>query len=75
MLRAKAALGALDVQMAHVYDLLMLNPQGAFDNKDKSGAIQKLDKMAESLGCLIDDEGKLLAGVLKSDKQTFGKKK
>ena len=75
LLKAKAALGALDVQMAHVYDLLMLNPQGAFDNKDKSGAIQKLDKMAESLGCLIDDEGKLLAGVLKSDKQTFGKKK
>ena len=74
LLRAKAALGALDVQMAHVYDLLMLNPEGAFDNKDKSGAIQKLDKMAENLGCLIDDEGKLLAGVLKYDKQAFAKK-
>lgn len=74
LLKAKAALGALDVQMAHVYDLLMLNPEGAFDNKDKSGAIQKLDKMAESLGCLIDDEAKFLAGVLKYDKQAFAKK-
>ncbi|MBR1646035.1 MAG: hypothetical protein IJ685_04565 [Selenomonadaceae bacterium] len=73
-LSAKAALGALDVQLAHIYNLLMLNPEGAFDNKDKSGAIQKLDKMAEKLGCLIDDEAKLLAGVLKSDKQTFAKK-
>ena len=73
-LSAKAALGALDVQMAHVYDLLMLNPEGAFDNKDKSGAIQKLDKMAEKLGCLIDDEAKLLAGVLKYDKQAFTKR-
>ena len=74
-LSAKAALGALDVQLAHIYDLLMLNPEGAFDNKDKSGAIQKLDKMAEKLGCLIDDEAKLLAGVLKYDKQAFAKKK
>lgn len=52
----------------------MLNPEGAFDNKDKTGAIKKLDKMAESLGCLIDDEGKLLTGVLKHDKEYFKKK-
>ena len=75
LLQARASLGALDVQMAHVYDLLMLNPEGAFDNKDKSGAIKKLDRMAENLGCLIDDEGKLLSGVLKYDKQAFTKRK
>ena len=74
LLQAKASLGALDVQMSHVYDLLMLNPEGAFDNKDKSGAIRKLDRMAENLGCLIDDERKLLAGVLKYDKQKFSDK-
>lgn len=74
LLSARAALGALDVQMSHVYDLLMLNPEGAFDNKDKSGAIKKLDKMAETLGCLIDTEGKLLTGMLKRDKQTFERK-
>ena len=61
--------------MAHVYELLMLNPEGAFDNKDKAGAIKKLDKMAENLGCLIDDEAKLLTGVLKYDKQAFSKRK
>ena len=75
LLQAKASLGALDVQMAHVYELLMLNPEGAFDNKDKAGAIKKLDKMAENLGCLIDDEAKLLTGVLKYDKQAFNKRK
>ena len=75
LLQAKASLGALDIQMSHIYELLMLNPEGAFDNKDKAGAIKKLDKMAESLGCLIDDEGKLLAGVLKSDKQSYNRKK
>ncbi len=75
LLEARASLGALDVQMAHIYDLLMLNPEGAFDNKDKSGAIKKLDRMAENLGCLIDDEGKLLSGVLKYDKQAFAKRK
>ena len=75
LLQARASLGALDVQLAHVYDLLMLNPEGAFDNKDKSGAIKKLDRMAENLGCLIDDEAKLLTGVLKYDKQAFSKRK
>ena len=74
LLQAKVSLGALDVQMTHIYNLLMLNPEGAFDNKDKSGAVKKLDKMAENLGCLIDDESKLLAGVLKYDKQSFSKK-
>ena len=74
LLQAKASLGALDIQMSHIYELLMLNPEGAFDNKDKAGAIKKLDKMAESLVCLIDTEVKLLAGVLKSDKQSYSRK-
>ena len=74
LLRSRAALGALDVQLTHIYELLMLNPEGAFENKDKAGAVKKLDRMAESLGCLIDDEGRLLTGVLKHDKEYLKKK-
>jgi len=74
LLRARAAVNALDIQMKHIYDLLMLNPEGAFDNKDKADAIKKLDKMAESLGCMIDEENKMLSGVLKRDKEVFKKK-
>ena len=74
LLRSRAALGALDVQLTHIYELLMLNPEGAFENKDKAGAVKKLDRMAESLGCLIDDEGKLLTGVLKHDKEYLKRK-
>ena len=75
LLEAKAAVGALDIQLTHIYELLMLNPEGAFENKDKAGAVKKLDRMAENLGCLIDTEGKLLTGVLKSDKQSYNRKK
>ena len=74
LLRSRAALGALDVQLTHIYELLMLNPEGAFENKDKAGVVKKLDRMAESLGCLIDDEGRLLTGVLKHDKEYLKKK-
>ena len=73
LLQAKASLGALDIQLTHIYELLMLNPEGAFTNKDSSEAIQKLNKMADDLGNLLDLEQRLLAGVLKSDKRTFEK--
>ena len=45
----------------------MLNPEGTFTNKDSSEAIQKLNKMTNYLGNLLDLEQRLLAGVLKSN--------
>lgn len=75
LLRARAAVGALDIQMAHIYQILMMNPKGAFSNEiSGKRAIEKLDKMAESLGCMIDEETKLLTGVMKYDKQLLKKK-
>lgn len=74
LLEARAALMALDVQMAHVYELCMLNPQGCFtkssgDTVESVEAVKKLDNMAMSLGTKIDDENELLKAVLKSDKR------
>jgi len=79
LLRARAAVGALDIQMAHIYELLMLNPEGAFSKQNggsipSAEAVEKLDKMAESLGCKLDEETKLLTGVMKYDKQFLAKK-
>lgn len=75
LLRARASLYALDYQMCRVYEILLLNPEGAFSNHLRSGeAIRRLDKMAESLGCSIDDEIRLLNGVMKSDRESFLKK-
>lgn len=73
LLEAGASLMALDVQMAHVYSIIMQNPQGCFektngDSLPPDRAKDKLNKMAESLGCLIDEENALLTNVLKSDK-------
>jgi len=74
LLEARASLMALDVHLAHCYEVMMLNPQGCFtttSGKDvpPSEAIKKLDTMAQSLGEKIDKENGLLTGVLKSDKQ------
>ena len=38
-------------------------------------AVKRLDRMAETLGCLIEDEEKLLSGVLDSDKRAFEAKR
>ena len=80
LLRARGALAALDYHMARVYEVLMMNPQGAFSAPDGHGlpagkACERLDRMAQSLGEKIDDEGKLLSGVLKSDRQVLLKNK
>ncbi len=73
LLEARASLMALDVQMAHVYELCMLNPQGCFtrangQTEKAADAVAKLDKMAQSLGEKIDEEDGLLKAVLKSDR-------
>lgn len=72
LLEARASLMALDVRLTHCYLILSQNPQGAFttDSKGKNlppaEASEKLDKMAQSLGELIDEENELLRGQIKT---------
>lgn len=73
LLEARAALMALDVHMAHCYEVMMLNPQGCFSTASgkevpPGEAVKRLDHMAQSLGEKIDKENSLLTNVLKSDK-------
>lgn len=73
LIEARASLHALDVRMSHLYQIMMWNPQGCFEDtniktKNSTDAVRRLDKMAEKLGCLIDDEDKLIQGVIASDK-------
>ena len=71
LLEARASLMALDVRLTHVYLILNQSPEGAFTtskgNPVKSqDAMEKLDKMAQNLGELIDKENELLKGAIKN---------
>ena len=73
LLEARAALMALDVHMAHCYEVMMLNPQGCFSTASgkevpPGEAVKRLDHMAQSLGEKIDKENNLLTNVLNSDR-------
>lgn len=73
LLEARASLMALDVHLAHCYEIMMLNPAGCFSSSSgilvqSHDAKKKLDGMAQNLGELIDVENGLLTSVLKSDK-------
>ena len=79
LLRARASLVALDLNLSHVYEILLMNPSGAFQttkgkNVQPADAMKKLDHMAQSLGEKIDEEEKMLTGVMKSDKQMLAKR-
>lgn len=70
LLEARASLMALDVRLTLCYDVMNQNPEGAFTNSkgatvDSRKAVEKLDKMAQSLGDLIDRENELLEGAVK----------
>ena len=71
LLEARASLMALDVRLTHCYLICNQNPEGCFTTaagkpvKPKD-AEEKLDKMAQSLGELIDKENELLKGAIKS---------
>lgn len=70
LLEARASLMALDVRLTLCYDVMNQNPEGAFTNSkgatvDSWKAVEKLDKMAQSLGDLIDRENELLKGAVK----------
>ena len=71
LLEARASLMALDVRLTHCYLIMNENPEGCFTTaKGKSvgpkDAMEKLDRMAQSLGELIDKENELLKGQIKN---------
>lgn len=71
LLESRASLMALDVRLTHVYLILNQNPEGAFTTAKGNSvgsheAMEKLDKMAQRLGELIDGENELLMGAIKS---------
>lgn len=73
LLEARASLMALDVHLSHCYEIMAQNPEGCFTTSSgktvkAEDAKIKLNKMAESLGCLIDTENTLITNVMKSDK-------
>jgi len=71
LLEARASLRALDVRLTHCYLVMMQNPEGCFTTSkgaqvDSRDAVEKLNRMAASLGELIDHEDELLKGATKS---------
>ena len=72
LLKSRAALMALDVHLAHCYELMMLNPAGCFtksgDTVSSTDAKKKLEHMSQEFGELIDTENSMLTSLLKSDK-------
>lgn len=71
VIEARASLMALDVHLSICYETMMLNPQGCFTKSGgasipSSEAIKRLDRLAENLGNQIDQENKLLNGLLKA---------
>ena len=75
LLEARASLKALDVRLTHCYLVMMQNPEGCFTTTKgrdvpAGEATQKLDRMAASLGEMIDNEDELIKGSLKSLGQT-----
>lgn len=69
LLEARASLMALDVQLTHCYLIMIQNPQGCFTTPsgksvDAKKATERLDKMAQKLGELIDKENDLLQGMI-----------
>ena len=74
LIEARASLMALDVRLTHCYLVMNQNPEGCFTTAkgkavDAKEATVKLDKMAQSLGELIDRENELLKGAAKSTAQ------
>ena len=69
LLEARASLMALDVRLTHCYLIMTQSPQGCFTTPsgksvDAKKATERLDKMAQKLGELIDKENDLLQGMI-----------
>lgn len=71
LVEARASLRALDVRLTHCYIIMCKNPQGCFTDTapkhDGQTAVIRLDRMAEQLGLLIDEEDNLIRAVIQSD--------
>lgn len=70
LLNARASLMALDVQLANVYNLCVMNPQGCFTTVNKnsmssSRALEKLSKFSQTCGELIDEEKNMITSLIK----------
>lgn len=70
LLEARASLMALDVRLTHCYLIMGQNPEGCFTTANgkpvgPKDAEAKLEKMAQSLGLMIDKENELLNGAIK----------
>ena len=70
LLEARASLMALDTRLSKCYRIMNLNPEGCFTTStgrqvESGKAQEKLDKMAQRLGDLIDRENELLKGQIK----------
>jgi hypothetical protein len=66
---ALGAVSALDIKMSHLYNIMTQNPQGCFTMKNgdtvkPDKAVEKLNKMSQSLGEKIDTEISLIKKVL-----------
>lgn len=72
LINAIGALNVLDVMMAHTYEILMLNPQGAFTKSmSETEAVERLDKMCEETGKLINVELAALKAVRRKTHDKF----
>ena len=70
MLLNARALMALDVRLTTCYELMNRNPQGCFEKEiSASTAKEKISKMADKLGVLIDKEKNLITAVMESDRK------
>ena len=74
LLESLASLSSLDVRLTHAYLVMYQNPQGCFTAPSgktvpPKEAMDKLDRMAQSLGELIDREDTLLRNILESDRK------
>ena len=74
LLEAQATLSALDVSLLHCYLMMIQNPQGCFTTASGKTvspreAEERLDRISQNIGELIDQEETLLRGILNSDKK------
>ena len=76
LLECRSAVMALDVHMTHIWQILILNPEGCFTDtkgrmKNSSQAVETLDKWADNLGEKIDRLKHMVGKVMESDKKKY----
>lgn len=69
-IKALGALNALDIMFAHIYEILRLNPQGAFSKSNgksipENEAVEKLDRMCVMVGEILNKEEAIILRMKK----------